>query len=62
MMCPCISSKSEYAICNKSEDGLLSPSVCDRENYCFGLYELCPVFSKNRREEDEVCLELSSSS
>ena len=43
-MCPCISSKSEYATCGKSEEGMMSPSVYERENYCFGLYELCPLF------------------
>jgi hypothetical protein len=45
-MCPCISSKSEYATCGKSAEGMMSPSVYERENYCFGLYELCPLFYK----------------
>jgi hypothetical protein len=43
-MCPCISSKSKFATCGRSEDGLMVPSVFERENYCFGLYELCPFF------------------
>ncbi len=45
MICPCISSKSEYATCSKSEEGMMTPSIYARENYCFGIYELCPVFS-----------------
>jgi len=51
-MCPCISSKSEYATCGKSEEGMMSPSVYERDNYCFGLYELCPLF--HNAEMDEV--------
>ena len=50
-MCPCISSKSEYATCGKSEEGLMSPSVYERENYCFGLYELCPLFYNIEADE-----------
>ncbi|MCM8760569.1 MAG: hypothetical protein NC938_05360 [Candidatus Omnitrophica bacterium] len=43
-LCPCISSKSELAICNhRMADGMV-PSLFERENYCFSLYELCPVF------------------
>lgn len=49
-MCPCISSKSEYATCCKSECGLMSPSLQERENYCFGVYELCPLFSASYEE------------
>ncbi|MFA5362842.1 MAG: hypothetical protein WC335_06330 [Candidatus Omnitrophota bacterium] len=44
MMCPCLSSKSRYATCGRFEDGLMVPSVFERENYCFALYELCPLF------------------
>jgi|GEM_PF-5331935 len=57
-MCPCISSMSEYATCGKSEEGLMSPSVYERENYCFGLYELCPLFYKI--EADEVRTDISA--
>jgi hypothetical protein len=45
-MCPCISSKSKYALCLRHQDGLMIPSVSERENYCFDLYELCPLFSQ----------------
>jgi hypothetical protein len=44
-MCPCLSSKSQYATCGRFTDGLMVPSVFERENYCFGLYELCPLFA-----------------
>ncbi|MBN3040363.1 MAG: hypothetical protein JW867_04485 [Candidatus Omnitrophica bacterium] len=44
-MCPCLSSKSKYATCGKFRDGLMVPSVFERENYCFSLYELCPLFN-----------------
>ena len=44
-MCPCITSKSKYAICNRCHLGLMCPSVFERENYCFSLYELCPLFA-----------------
>ena len=46
-MCPCLSSKSKYATCGHSEDGLMVPSVFERENYCLALYELCPLFTSN---------------
>ena len=46
-MCPCLSSKSKYAICGRFQDGLMVPSVFERENYCLGLYELCPLFTAN---------------
>ena len=45
-MCPCISSKDPHAICAHSASIPVCPSVFERENYCFSLYELCPVFSK----------------
>lgn len=62
-MCPCLSSKSEYATCSRTEDGLMSPSLYERENYCLDLYELCPLFYKARSgmiEEvsDSECLDL----
>ena len=44
-MCPCMSSRSIYAVCGKHEEGLMVPSVFERENYCYGIYELCPIFS-----------------
>jgi hypothetical protein len=43
-MCPCISSKSKYAVCSRYESGVMVPSVYQRENYCFDAYELCPLF------------------
>ena len=43
-MCPCLSSKSKYALCGRFNDGLMVPSVFERENYCLALYELCPLF------------------
>ena len=43
-MCPCISSKIKYAICNRYDSGLMCPSIIERENFCFSLYELCPLF------------------
>ena len=43
-MCPCITSKNKYAICNRYHLSLMCPSVFERENYCFSLYELCPLF------------------
>lgn len=43
-MCPCISSRDKHAICNKSGAGLVCPSLSERENFCFSLYELCPIF------------------
>jgi hypothetical protein len=45
MICPCLSSRSKYATCGRYSDGLMAPSVFERQNYCFALYELCPVFS-----------------
>jgi len=44
-MCPCMSSRSIYAVCGKYEEGLMVPSVFERENYCLAIYELCPIFS-----------------
>ena len=43
-LCPCISSRSECAFCNHREAIGMTPSLVERENYCFSLYELCPVF------------------
>ena len=53
-MCPCLSSKSEYATCSRSNDGLMSPSLYERENYCLDLYELCPLFSDVRAGTGET--------
>lgn len=44
-MCPILSSKSKYATCGRFADGLMVPSLFERENYCLALYELCPLFS-----------------
>jgi hypothetical protein len=49
-MCPCLSSKSKYATCGHFEDGLMVPSVFERVNYCFALYELCPLFTSHFRD------------
>ncbi len=43
-MCPCLSSKNKYAICRMYDEGLMVPSLFERENYCFAVYELCPFF------------------
>jgi hypothetical protein len=51
-MCPCLSSRSKYAICSRFTDGLMAPSVFERENYCLALYELCPLFSCTIKDED----------
>ena len=51
-MCPCLSSRSQYATCSKYELGLVSPSVYERQNYCFGIYELCPLFSASSKEDE----------
>ena len=32
-------------------DGLMVPSLFERENYCFTLYELCPLFSPDLKDE-----------
>lgn len=50
-MCPCLSSKSKYATCGHFEYGLMVPPVFERENYCFALYELCPLFTSNIKHE-----------
>jgi len=50
-MCPCLSSKSKYATCSRFEDGLMVPSVFERENYCLALYELCPLFTSDIKRE-----------
>jgi len=50
-MCPCLSSKSKYATCRHFEEGLMVPSVFERENYCFTLYELCPIFTSNLKND-----------
>ncbi|MDD5668500.1 MAG: response regulator [Candidatus Omnitrophica bacterium] len=50
-MCPCLSSKSKYATCGDCEDGLMVPSVFERENYCFALYELCPLFVSHGKND-----------
>lgn len=61
-MCPCLSSKSEYATCSRSKDGLISPSIYERDNYCLDLYELCPLFSSIRvgvaETSDSDCVNL----
>ncbi len=49
MICPCLSSKSKYAVCSRFADGLMVPSVFERESYCFTLYELCPLFNSNTK-------------
>ncbi len=51
-MCPCLSSKSKYAICNHFLDGLMVPSTFERENFCFELYELCPLFASGVKNDD----------
>jgi hypothetical protein len=53
-VCPCLSSKSKYALCRRYTDGLMVPSVFERENYCFALYELCPLFCLHGKQEDMV--------
>jgi len=45
MICPCLSSRSKYATCGRYPDGLMVPSLFERDNYCFGIYELCPLFN-----------------
>jgi hypothetical protein len=57
-MCPCLSSKSRYAICRRFTDGLMVPSIFERENYCFALYELCPLFSLHVKYNDIVIKEI----
>ncbi len=54
-MCPCLSSKSKYAICCCFREGLMVPSLFERENYCFSLYELCPIFSSEVKD-DHICI------
>lgn len=51
-MCPCISSKGKYATCSRYYVPITRPSVFERENYCFSLYELCPVFSGGRIDRE----------
>jgi len=51
-VCPCLSSRSKYAICSRFTDGLMVPSFFERENYCLALYELCPLFSSDIKYED----------
>lgn len=53
-MCPCLSSKSEHATCSRSDNGLVSPSIYERENYCLDLYELCPLFYSVRVGMEEI--------
>jgi len=53
-MCPCISSKSKYAICLRNASGLMVPSVSERVNYCFGVYELCPFFGSKERNDATI--------
>ena len=48
-MCPCISSKNKYAVCWRFNDGLMVPSIFQRENHCFSLYELCPLFALDKK-------------
>jgi hypothetical protein len=31
-------------------NGLMTPSVFERENYCFSLYELCPLFASDVKD------------
>jgi hypothetical protein len=50
-MCPYLSSRSKYAICSCFSDGLMVPSVFERENYCLALYGLCPLFTHNTRHD-----------
>jgi len=50
-MCPCISSRSKYALCSRYESGLRIPSTWERANYCFDVYELCPLFYNSRIKE-----------
>ncbi|MDD5155962.1 MAG: hypothetical protein PHF11_05730 [Candidatus Omnitrophica bacterium] len=50
-MCPCLSSKSKYAICCRFSEGLMVPSLFERENYCLALYELCPLFTSAIRHD-----------
>jgi len=50
-MCPCLSSKSKYATCGHCKDSLMVPSVFERENYCFALYELCPLFASRSKND-----------
>jgi hypothetical protein len=57
MFCPCISSKSPYAICGHFQEGLMVPSLFERENYCFALYELCPIFRQDRVSDELVGLQ-----
>jgi hypothetical protein len=57
-MCPCLSSKSKYAVCRRFIDGLMIPSLFERENYCFALYELCPLFSPHVKYDDIVIKEI----
>jgi hypothetical protein len=59
-MCPCLSSRSKYAICSRFTDGLMVPSVFERENYCLALYELCPLFTSKYDYTDvkEISCEL----
>lgn len=58
-MCPCLSSKSKNATCGRFTDGLMAPSIFERENYCFSLYELCPFFSGAPINDEEVLIESS---
>ena len=58
-MCPCLSSKSKYAVCSRFIDGLMVPSFFEKENYCFALYELCPLFRSQDKDDDIVAKEIS---
>jgi len=55
-ICPCLSSRSEYATCGRYLEGLMVPSVFERDNYCFGIYELCPLF--NNPVTQDICADI----
>lgn len=55
-ICPCLSSRSVYATCGRYLEGLMVPSGFERENYCFGIYELCPIFNKPVTRNASMCV------
>ena len=59
MMCPCLSSRSENAECNHRGSDDFLPSAFEKENYCFSIYELCPIFCSGA-EPDEAIAEMVS--
>lgn len=45
-MCPYFVCCNDYGLCNCYHEGLMCPSIYERENFCCAVFNACPYYKK----------------